>query len=97
MQPQQSLQEYQNRLTHCRRALMTPDGRAMLELLEELYCERRTLLKEYLPLAGQQAPSIVMRPARVTSYSDNALEMARNEGRREVVLFLKDLVEMEGA
>lgn len=76
---------------HLRRPLIGPEGQALLEYLEQRYCERRTVQTERLPDG-----TAYQMLTRLSSFvPGDPHETARNEGRREVVLFLKDLVDLE--
>ena len=75
-------------LQQMQRILLTEDGRALLEYLDQRFCERREqILEPDLGLQMWRRQSSAIPGDPYTTY--------RLEGNREVVLFLKDLQQME--
>jgi hypothetical protein len=73
-----------------RRPLLGPDGAQLLDYLEVHFCERRDVLLE------KTAAGAIQVVRRMSSFAADPYTTAWREGQRSVVLFLKDLRDMEG-
>lgn len=77
---------------HLRRPLLSDEGRALVTYLEQRFAERREVVTELGAAGGQ-----VQRLARIGSMvPGDPYATSWWEGARSVVLFLKDLQELEG-
>ena len=87
MSPQDELRIFYQ---HLRRPLLTDDGRSLIEHLEHRFCERREIVSEQTP-----SGAVNQYLGRQSSFvPGDPYATAFNEGRREVVLYLKTLMEM---